>query len=156
MTELPGITEESLVEPAPGFNPLHIGERLMAFIALLGFSRKKMAQELNVKTAVFQDIAKGQIDDDTFIPIIILLDDEYGLSINWLITGNGVAFGKKAPKTPGAVYQFLQQLRDPKSAGLILSALTDPLIKPAVLAKVLKLTNFFKEESNASQETKLY
>jgi ribosome-binding protein aMBF1 (putative translation factor) len=82
-----------------------IGERLKLFREILGLSREQMADESDNKVDNIEQLEKGEIEIDIFFPYIIGLKRDFGLCLNWLITGNGQPFSFQGPKTPWAVYE---------------------------------------------------
>ena len=134
------------------YEPKLIGARLVAFREFLGIPVEEMARLAAIKVEDLQGIERGKIDENIYIPLIEFFSREYGMSLNWLTSGEGFAFIKKGPGTPSDIFQFMQRLNDPVTSGLILAFVICPLIDQSFkllnLAKKSALVEEFREKEN--------
>jgi len=82
-----------------------IGERLQVFRGILGLSREQLATEIDTPVNTIERIEKGEIKNNSLFPYIHGLKQDFGLCLNWLISGNGQPFIFQGPKTPAEVYE---------------------------------------------------
>jgi len=82
-----------------------IGGRLREFREILGLSPEQMANESGNTVDNIEHLEKGEIEIDIFFPYIIVLKRDFGLCLNWLISGESQPFSFQGPKTPGEVYE---------------------------------------------------
>ena len=82
-----------------------IGGRLREFREILGLSPKQMANESDNTVDNIEHLEKGEIEIDIFFPYIIVLKRDFGLCLNWLISGESQPFSFHGPKTPMEVYE---------------------------------------------------
>ncbi len=82
-----------------------IGGRLREFRGILGLSPEQMANESDNTVDNIEPLEKGEIKSDIFFPYIIGLKRDFGLCLNWLLTGKDRPFSCQGPKTPWAVYE---------------------------------------------------
>jgi len=82
-----------------------IGGRLREFREILGLSPEQMANESDNTVDNVDRLEKGEIKSDIFFPYIIVLKRDFGLCLNWLISGESQPFSFQGPKTPWAVYE---------------------------------------------------
>ena len=155
LKEFPGTTMKDLEEFYSQHYPHILGDRFKSFRELMGLSQKEMADKLNLEIENLETIEKGQIDDDIFFPAIFLLMEQYGLNINWIISGKGMVLIKKGPETPEDIYKFFQRLEDPEKAVLILSMIITPVLMDSLIPRVFKvprlLENYLDEAKKAKE-----
>ena len=82
-----------------------IGGRLQVFREILGLSREQMANENDNIVNNIEQLEKGEIKSDIFYPYIAVLKQDFGLCLNWLISGKGQPFNFQGPKTPSEIYE---------------------------------------------------
>jgi transcriptional regulator with XRE-family HTH domain len=146
-----GTVEETVDRLITTYYPQGIGERFACFRKFLGLSQKKMAEELNVKPVDLRKLERGQIDEEIYYPLLVVLFNQYGVNANWLTSGHGYVFSRKGPKTPDDLYQFQKRLQNPEKTDLFLDMVISPALSTSILAKLVDLTNFFKDQIKASR-----
>ena len=82
-----------------------IGGRLREFREILGLSPEQMANESDNTVDNIEQLEKGEIKSDIFYHYVFVLNQYFGICINWLIIGKGQPFYFQGPKTPLAVYE---------------------------------------------------
>ena len=82
-----------------------IGERLQAFRGILGLSREQLANEISTPADTIERIEKGETKSNILFTYMLGLKQDFGLCLNWLISGNGQPFIFQGPKTPAEVYE---------------------------------------------------
>ena len=84
-----------------------IGGRLREFREILGLSPEQMANESDNTVDNIEHLEKGEIEIDIFFPYIFVLKRDFGLCIDWLISGKGQPFTCQGPKTLAVSLFFL-------------------------------------------------
>jgi len=84
-----------------------IGGRLREFREILGLSQEQMANESDNTVDNIEQLEKGEIKSNILFPYIFVLKRDFGLCIDWLISGKGQPFTFQGPKTLAVSLFFL-------------------------------------------------
>lgn len=126
-----------------------IGIRFRVFREIIDRTHEQLAKELAAALSEIKDIENGKI----FPGILCLhwLHEEYGLNINWLMTGIGGMFNDKDPKKLGALISASSSLRS-RSARLcqymeLVDLLEIPVVEASIMATLLEIKTLLKLQS---------
>lgn len=113
---------------------LHSGLNFRIFRKILNKTQDELAEEMKVSKATISNFERGITDIKP--GYLHYLYTEYGLNINWLLTGRGKIFAHREGIPPGNVqineklYELFELMRIPEVENAILNALKE--LKPHI------------------------
>ena len=131
----------------------HTCLRFKRFRSMVQPNIYELAEESQSTTSMINRIEKGEIFPD--IPTLNILCKLYGLSINWLFSGEGSMFRGKGPKTPDHVYKIQAAIETlSKNQKEVLELMQIPRVEEIIFRKLEKIKMIAKDESNEWENEK--